>query len=443
MVGAASAAVLAVGLSVAGAVPAHADATTPGSYNTVQATRVLDTRSGIGAPKATVGPLGVVTFTIPAGPSGPVGSVLMEVTVVNPTAAGYATVYPAGTPRPTVSNVNYPIGQNVPDMVVVKVGTGSKVSIFNGSFGSVDLLADVQGYFLDGANTGVPGTFVPQTPARFLDTRSGQGATVKGQVKPYSTTKLQIAGRGGVPATASAVAVNVTAVGSGGKGFITAYAGSPRPDSSSLNYEANQNRANLAFVEMGTDGTISLYNGSPFPVDLLADVSGYFVGGGDAATDGSFTPSSTFRVADSRLAADDRIPALSTVLVPIFPGGGVSSVIKAVAVNVTVVNPEAAGFLTTWDGTTSVPAVSNSNFQPKHDVAGSIVVPVNDDGSISIYNGSFGTLDLVVDFDGVFSAVPPGPSPDAARSGRTVAQLIAAAKKFAGTPHHLTVIPTR
>ena len=447
MVGATTAGLLAIGLSLAVVSPAHADDTTAGTYNKVSPVRVLDTRYGIGAPEASIAPLATVSFVVPDGASSSIGAVLMEVTVVNPTASGYATVFPTGSPRPVVSNVNFQIGQNVPNMVVTQVGPNNRVSIFNGSKGTVDLLADVQGYFVGGPNTGVnPGTLTPVTPTRLLDTRSGLGTAVKGKVAPGSVTKVMVAGRDAIPASASAVAINITAVGSAGKGFITAFPGTPRPEVSTVNFEAGQNRANLALAEIGTDGTISLYNGSNYSVDLLADVTGYFVGGGTPAVDGSYVPSSTVRVIDTRQSGKGTgfVPSLATLRVPIFPAGEpFTSYIKSVAVNITAVNPQVAGFLTTWDGTTTVPAVSNVNFQAEHDAAGSIVVPVNPDGSISIYNGSFGNVDLVVDLDGLFTAIPaeaPTKANHALRAAPTGAQLLAAAQKFLSTSHPATLV---
>ena len=447
MVSATTAGLLALGLSITVVAPAHADDVTPGTYNTVSPIRVLDTRSGIGAPQASIAPLATVTFHIPDQLSSRIGAVLLEVTAVSPSSTGYATVWGAGTPRPVVSNVNFQKGQNVPNMVVAQVTSDYNVSIFNGSKGTVDLLADVQGYFVKGTNAGDPGTLVPVRPTRLLDTRSGVGAA-KAKVAAHSVTKVKISGLGGVPATASAVAVNITAVNSVGKGYLTVYPGSPRPEVSVVNFDAGQNRANLALEQIGTDGTISLYNGASSPVDLLADVTGYFVGGGSAAADGSYTPSSSVRVVDTRPAGPGFVPSLATLKVQIFPAGDpYYSFIKAVAINVTSVGPQAAGFFTTWDGTTTVPAVSNVNFQTKHDAAGSIVVPVNEDGTISIYNGSFGNVDMLVDLNGLFFKLPPVSdptrTPNAAHGTPTAAQILAHLKGYLATAPQPTVIAGR
>ncbi len=393
--------VVALGLTVAVAPAAVAGptATTPGAYNTVNPIRVLDTRSGSGAPKMAVASKATLTFTLPVVPA---DSVVLEVTAVGPHAKGYLTVFPAGNPRPTASNLNFQAGQNVPNLVLTELGAGRTVSIYNGSASTVDLLADLHGYFQQGTTTGAGGTFDAMTPVRFLDTRSGLGTAAKGKVAPKSVTKIKVAGLRGVPVNATSVALNVTAVQSPGKGFITAYAGDPRPTASSLNYEPRQDRANLSLQEIGPDGTISLYNGSPYAVDLLADVSGYFVGG-VGEVDGSFTPSTPDRIVDTRAFKEGFVPALSTLRLPIFePGDPFASFIKAISINVTAAGPAASGFLTTYEGNGPLPAVSNSNFQTGHDVAGSVIVPVNDDGTISIYNGSYGNVDVIVDFTGLF-----------------------------------------
>ena len=397
---------LGVGMSVLVVLPAHADTSSPGGFNTVTTSRILDTRSGLGAPQAAIAGHQTLTFTATAGIDGPVSAVALNVTAVGPVKPGFLTVFAAGTTRPVASNLNFLPGENVPNMVVTPVGAQGKVSIYNGSSSTVNILADIHGYFVGGANTGESGTFVSQTPTRFLDTRIGLGAP-KGKVAALSTTTVKIGNRGGVPANATAVVANLTAVNpSVGNGYLTAYPGGPLPLASNLNYQSNENRANLALLEIGPDGTISLFSGASHPVDLVIDISGYFVGG-TPATDGTFVPSTPFRVFDTREAGGSPAGALTTSKVAIFPADDPTfSIFKAVMVNVTAVQPQSPGFLTTWDGRGSLPSVSSSNFRAKQDVAGSLVVPVNDDGTISIYNGSYGNVDLVVDVTGFFLNLP-------------------------------------
>lgn len=81
--------------------------------------------------------------TIPADAVG----VSMNVTIVNPTAASNLRVFPANVATPNASNLNYVAGQiATPNKVDVKLSPDGKVKFFNQE-GSVDVLADVLGYY--------------------------------------------------------------------------------------------------------------------------------------------------------------------------------------------------------------------------------------------------------------------------------------------------------
>jgi hypothetical protein len=112
-------------------------------------TRMLDTRSGLGAPKARVGAGGEVALAV-GGQSGiPTNAqaVVLNVTAVGTPANTFITVYPNGADRPEASSLNVTAGQTASNLVLAKVGTGGVVRLYNHS-GSVDLVADVTGYFL-------------------------------------------------------------------------------------------------------------------------------------------------------------------------------------------------------------------------------------------------------------------------------------------------------
>ena len=74
----------------------------------------------------------------------------LTVTTVSPAAAGFVTVWPAGQTRPNASNLNFSAGQNIPNTVIVPIGVGGKIQLFNGSGGTIQLLADVSGYYRAG-----------------------------------------------------------------------------------------------------------------------------------------------------------------------------------------------------------------------------------------------------------------------------------------------------
>lgn len=99
-------------------------------------------------PKAKVGQGGTVTLQVTgtAGiPASGVTAVVLNVTATDPTAGSYVSVYPNGTTRNGASNLNFTAGQTIPNLVIVPVVNG-KVSFYNNA-GTVDLIADVAGYY--------------------------------------------------------------------------------------------------------------------------------------------------------------------------------------------------------------------------------------------------------------------------------------------------------
>ena len=74
-------------------------------------------------------------------------SVLLNLIAVDPDGAGFATVYPCGSPRPTTSNLNFSTGA-ISNLVSARVGDGGRVCIYTQT--STHLVADVDGYYPDG-----------------------------------------------------------------------------------------------------------------------------------------------------------------------------------------------------------------------------------------------------------------------------------------------------
>ena len=109
--------------------------------------RLLDTRDGTGA--AGPGPIGAgstidLVVADRGGTSADCTAVALNITVTEPTAGSYLTVWPAGQPRPLASSLNMVAGQTVPNLVISQVGRDGKVSIFNYG-GSAHVVVDVLG----------------------------------------------------------------------------------------------------------------------------------------------------------------------------------------------------------------------------------------------------------------------------------------------------------
>ena len=131
---------------------------------------------------------------------------------------------------------------------------------------------------------GSASALAPLTPGRLMDTREGQ-VTVDGQFAGIgvraanSITELQVGGRGGVPADAAAVVLNVTVTGAQGSGFITVFpCGEELPTASNLNFKLGDTVPNAVVVKLGAGGKVCLF-AAESATHLIADTNGYFPAG--------------------------------------------------------------------------------------------------------------------------------------------------------------------
>ncbi|WP_030769941.1 PKD domain-containing protein [Streptomyces sp. NRRL F-2664] len=246
--------------------------------------------------------------------------------------------------------------------------------------------------------------FTPHAPTRLLDTRNGTGVPSTGKVGGQGSTRVKVAGNASVPAGATAVALNVTVTETVDSGHVTVWpgAGHDRPNTSNLNYTAGRSVPNMVIVPVGEDGYVELFNGGRQPVDLIADVTGYFT----RASASGYTSMTPARLVDTREglgAAGGKLAARSAFTTRIGGLQGVPQNITAVALNVTVTEPEGPGHLTAYSGTGPVPTASNLNFVPGQTVANAVIVPVAEDGTIKIFNGAWSPTHVVVDVVGHYS----------------------------------------
>ena len=235
-------------------------------YTALAPARVLDTRQT--GPALAQRVVRVVDFTgrIPASAT----AVTFNLTVTKPTAATFVTAWPSGTARPTASNVNIPAGDTRANLVTVALGADRKINLYN-HVGTTNAIVDLTGFHTPeyGAH------FVPLPPRRVLDTRNGTGtggSTAPLGPKSVRTVDLEDA----VPATATSVALNITAVAATTSTFVTAWAPvGDVPISSTLNLTAGKIVPNAAVVAFASERAVALYNANG-SVHLVADVAGYF-----------------------------------------------------------------------------------------------------------------------------------------------------------------------
>jgi len=245
-------------------------------YNSLTPFRLLDSReTGTSAYWNPVGKLNNnqsrdLQVTGRGGVPGDAKAVIVNLTAVEGSVQSFVTAYPTGSPKPIASNVNFVAGEIIPNLAIVKVGTGGMITLYNNS-GSVNVIVDVVGYFdVDAGNY-----FHPLVPNRILDTRNGNG--LNGVFTATQTRTLQVGGRGGVPAGAAAVVMNTTAVESTAPSYLMLFPGdADKPaNASNLNFVTGQIIPNLVTVGLSPTGTISIYNNSS-SVHVLGDVTGYY-----------------------------------------------------------------------------------------------------------------------------------------------------------------------
>jgi hypothetical protein len=384
------------GTSAVSAADKYAYTLPPVAYTALSPNRIVDTRSGLGAPNAPLGTGGSITVTVAGSPTTvPAGAtgVVLNVTVTNTTASSFLKVTPAGTSPATVSNLNWVAGETRANLVNVPVGTSGQVTISNG-VGSVDVVVDEEGYFA--APTGTIGGYNALPPQRLLDTRNGTGGCPT--MSPGSICDLTVLGAGGVPATGvSAVVLNATATNTSTQGFLTLYGGA-RPTASNVNWAAGWTIANRAIIKLSSTGTVSIYNGQG-AADVVIDVSGYFT---DSTLSGKlFTPLSPARILDTRNVGGSIGPNGTLSNFQITGNNGVPSGATAVFLNTTVTSTTASSALTVFPGPTK-PTASDLNWVAGQTIPNLTLATLSSTGTASFYNFA-GSTDLVLDLSGWFA----------------------------------------
>jgi outer membrane protein assembly factor BamB len=366
-----------------------------GSYHPLTPARILDTRSS--SPIGSGQSIDVQVAGAGGVPATGAAAAVLNVTVTQPTASGYLTVYPAGAGRPVASNLNFVAGQTVPNLVEVALGTSGKVTAFNFS-GSTQVVFDVAGWVAT-PPPGTDGRFNPLPPARILDTRNGTGGFT-GPLGTSSSIDVQVTGQGTVPATGvAAVVLNVTATSPTTGGYLTVFpTGATRPLASNLNFLAGQTVPNRVIVKVGTGGKVSFYNFNG-NTDVVADVGGWFTDATSTAGGTVFSGITPARLLDTRAGSP---VASGATLTQQVAGALVPATAKAVVMNVTVTNTTAPSYLTVWPDATTRPVASDLNWVAGQTVPNLVIVQLSANGVVDVYNFQ-GTTDVVMDVVGWYS----------------------------------------
>lgn len=378
-----------------------------GEFDSLSPARLVDSRNNGATVDGEMGSFGpvanrsvtTVQVTGRGGVRAGARAATLNVTSVGAAGPGYLVLFPCGEATPVSSHVNYFGGDVVANLVFARLNSAGQVCVY--AERSTNFVIDVTGAFPSTSH------FAPITPARYLDTRAseqtfdgnGLGA---GLLRAGSVSASLVAGRGAVPAGATAVVVNLTAVNPRGNGYVTAYpCGADIPEASNLNYFAGQTVANSAVIRVGAGGQICFFTLAA--TDLIVDVQGSFAS--DAALT-SFTP---VRLLDSRpgqptgdgqQSGIGRRPAGSVTEVQIEGRANIPAGAGAVSLSVIVEGASGDGYATVYPCGQDLPTSSNVNYGANDVSTNAVVSRIGAGGKVCIY--TLRDANLIVDASGWF-----------------------------------------
>ncbi len=281
------------------------------------------------------------------------------------------------------------------------------------------------------------GRYVPLTPTRITDTRTGNTPT---PIPSNGTLDVQVP-TNLVPAGATSVALSVTAVDATSSGFLNVYpTGATANTTSVVNFVPGAPGCttpdcvvpNLVIAQISPSGQLTIHNGPAIggSVDVVVDLQGYFTTNNAGVSGaGHYNTTAPTRVADTRCgetppatgaANCGAIPADNKTLKTLTTGQSVDVAVagqgtipatglSAAVVQLTTTNPTTNGYLTAYPTGTARPTASNVNWVVGQTTSNRAIVPLDATGHLSLYNFS-GNTDVVVDVVGYFSDSTASPT---------------------------------
>jgi Polysaccharide deacetylase len=305
------------------------------------------------------------------------GALAINFTTVQARGAGFQTVWDCRGDTPSTSTNNVTAGQTRAVGTIVGLDDTGTFCIYSSS--PADIIVDVTGHFSTKAAWG----FHTAPPTRLLDSRNQSSSP--GQSWRVAT-----------PSGALAVAINLTIVSPQQDGFASAYPCSSRaPDTSTVNYRANENVANFAQLAVGPEGLCVTTNS---PAHVIVDLVGWYgAGGGDHLRLGR-----PVRALDTRIGTggwQNTVAPDQVITVPAMQGGPARA--TALITSLTAVNTRSAGFLQAWGCDGARPVTSVLNSPPRATVPNTALLAVVGGGStcLSMTTRSHLLMDVIAWFE--------------------------------------------
>jgi uncharacterized repeat protein (TIGR03803 family) len=360
--------------------------------------RIVDTRNATGAfggPELAAA--ATRSFDVPQSGCGIPSTAVaysLNVTVVPIASLGYLSIWPAGEAQPTVSTLNSTDGRVKANATITPAGASGGVSVYASD--ATQFILDIDGYFVPAGTSASGLEFYPLTPCRIADTRNPTGALGGPSLAANTGRAFPVQSSGcGIPSTAKAYSLNITAVPHNSLGFLTAWpSGEAQPVVSTLNATTGAVTANAAIVPAGTSGDVSIVVSDS--ADVILDINGYFA---PPATGGlSLYTVTPCRVVDTRNGAG---AFDGTLAVPVRASScAPPATAQAYVLNATVVPTASLSYLTLWAAGGAQPDVSTLNAIDGAVTSNMAIVPTTN-GSIDAF--STDATNLLLDLSSYFA----------------------------------------
>lgn len=357
-----------------------------------QPTRVLDTRTGVGAAAGYNGAFHPLRVAVEPAVASDATSVILNVTATEATGPGWVKAWPCAEPQPAASALNFVPGRTSANAVVVALGHGGVCLTSNIA---VHLIADVTG------STNGTNELTTISPNRLLDTRVTGTPLVAGR-----ELRLPVAGTANVPSSARSVALNLTIDLPALAGWVVAYPCGTSTDASTVNFNAGEVVANLTLVGL-TDGAVCIR--SSVDTQLVVDSFGWSNGLGQIQVK---PPSRLLDTRDPSWASGP-VSHGQTLKLNVAGLGGVPTDANAAWLTVTVAAPPGIGFVTIWPCDQPMPTASTINTWPGILRSNLAFVKLAADGTacLTYRAADSSSSHLVIDAVGWAAGGPPRPAP--------------------------------
>lgn len=348
-------------------------------------------------------------------PTTGVSAVALNVSILGPSADGWAKVNKNPGDNSSAALIYYTAGEPASAMAIAVPDANGYISVLTQK--NVDVVFDVVGYFEQPSWGGSGAVFHPVAPERLMDSRtpnnmgscsvSGGAFQTCTRLSASTNVRVQVAGQAGMPTNdLVAVAVNMSAMDPAADGVLRANLDTPFYSTSTLWYEGGENRSMTTMVEVATDGTITLRSSQQ--TDVLIDIVGYYTApeGSDGAVFVPVVPARATKTVSQEgtciPSPCDRMTQGESVRYKVTGVGDVPEQgAAAVAFTIGIEAPAADGwakvnYQLAVDGTHS--AAATIHYQANQNVSDVVIAEVDDQGYIEITTQK--AIDVVIDVTG-------------------------------------------